>query len=87
MTSYLLLFSIGGAEIFVIVLVIIIFFGSKKIPELARGIGKGVREFKNATADIQKEIRDNTSQIKSSVDIEKKVKDTIDDTINPKEKE
>lgn len=37
-------------------LILIIFFGAKKIPELARGMGKGIREFKDATKDIKKEI-------------------------------
>lgn len=57
--NYVLLFGMpGGGELFIIVLIIIMFFGSKKIPELARGIGKGIKEVKNATNGIQKEIRD-----------------------------
>ncbi|MDH5365848.1 MAG: twin-arginine translocase TatA/TatE family subunit [Cyclobacteriaceae bacterium] len=43
----------GGMEIAIIVLFIIIFFGAKRIPELARGLGKGIREFKDATKDIK----------------------------------
>ena len=72
----------GGAELFFIVLVIIMLFGSKKIPELARGLGKGMREIKNATGDIQKEIRAGASDlnsVKDSVNIEKQVKDLIND--------
>ena len=47
-------------------------FGSKKIPELARGLGKGIREFKNATSDIQEEIRKTSSEItKTTNDIKK----------------
>ena len=56
------------------------FFGSKKIPELARSLGKGMKELKNATNDIQQEIRDSTkdiSKIKDSVDVEKQVKNMI----------
>ena len=49
-------FSFGGGEIFVILIIILMLFGSKKIPELARGIGKGIREVKDATNDIQREI-------------------------------
>ena len=52
-------------------------FGSKKIPELARGLGKGMREIKNATGDIQREIREGAkdiSGIKDSVNVEKQVK-------------
>ena len=65
-----LFFNIGAPELFVIVLVVIIFFGSKKIPELMRGLGKGIREFKDATGEIQQEIR------KSSKVIEDELKDT-----------
>lgn len=46
----------GGWELVVIVLVIVLLFGAKKIPELARGVGKGIREFKDASKDVQKEI-------------------------------
>jgi sec-independent protein translocase protein TatA len=60
----LLFFSLGGGEIFVILLVILLFFGSKKIPELARGLGKGIREFKDATNDIQREIHNSAKDIK-----------------------
>ena len=46
----------GGWELVIIVLVIILLFGAKKIPELARGLGKGIREFKDATKEIKTEI-------------------------------
>lgn len=79
--NYVLLFGMpGGGELFFIVLIIIMLFGSKKIPELARGLGKGMREIKNATSDIQKEIRDGARDLnamKDSVDVEKRVKDMI----------
>lgn len=53
----LLLFSIpGGGELILIVLVILLLFGGKKIPELARGLGKGIREFNQARASIQDEL-------------------------------
>ena len=50
--------GLGGWEIFLIVLVLLIFFGAKKIPELARGLGKGIREFKDATNEIKEEIQE-----------------------------
>lgn len=49
--------NIGGGELFLIVLVFVILFGAKKIPELAQGIGKGIREFKKALNDVQEEIK------------------------------
>ena len=48
--------NIGGGEILIILLVFLIFFGAKKIPELAQGLGKGIREFKNAVKDVQEDI-------------------------------
>ncbi|MCR9250474.1 MAG: twin-arginine translocase TatA/TatE family subunit [bacterium] len=48
----------GGWEWIVVALVVIIFFGAKKIPEIARGLGKGIREFKDATKEIKNEIED-----------------------------
>lgn len=40
--------GLGGGEIFILVLIILLLFGAKRIPELARGIGKGIKEFKDA---------------------------------------
>ena len=54
----------GGMEMVLIVLVVLIFFGAKKIPELAKGLGKGIREFKDATKEVQKEIEDSEKVIK-----------------------
>lgn len=52
-------------------LVVVLLFGSKKIPEIARGMGKGIREFKNATSDIQEEIRKTSREITDQADITK----------------
>ena len=71
----LLFFNLGGGEIFIILLVILLFFGSKKIPELARGLGKGIREFKDATNGIQREIQNSANSIKEETDINKEIKD------------
>ncbi len=53
--------NLGGGEVFVILLVVLLFFGAKGIPELAKGLGKGMRQFKDAMngveADIKKEVR------------------------------
>ena len=50
----------GGWEWIVIGLFLVVFFGAKKIPEIARGLGKGIREFKDATKDIKQEIEQGT---------------------------
>jgi sec-independent protein translocase protein TatA len=60
----LFLGNIGGFELTLIMFVIVIFFGAKRIPELARGLGKGIREFKDASAGIRKEIEDGASPSK-----------------------
>ena len=53
---FLFLGDLGGSEIMLILVVILIFFGANKIPELARGLGKGIREFKDASTEIRKEF-------------------------------
>lgn len=50
------MFGIGGGEMFVIILVALMLFGSDKIPEIARTLGKGMRQLKDATNDIKHEI-------------------------------
>lgn len=50
--------GIGTGEIVLILLLVLIFFGARKIPELARGLGKGIREFKDATREIKSEIEE-----------------------------
>jgi len=66
-----MLLFIGGPEIMIILLFIIIFFGSKKIPELAKGLGKAMREVKDASNDIKKEIRESASSFKDDLDVTK----------------
>jgi len=48
--------SIGTPELIIIMLVVLLLFGSKRLPELAKGIGKGVRQFKKAMEDVKEEI-------------------------------
>ena len=48
--------NLGATEIILIVLVILLFFGAKKLPELAQGLGKGMKEFRKATKEIQDDI-------------------------------
>lgn len=59
MTSATLLFSMpGGSEWILIVLIVVLIFGGKKIPELMRGVGKGIREFKDAKDKVNSEIEE-----------------------------
>jgi len=66
----LFLDSVGGGELMVIMLFILMFFGSKKIPDLARGLGKGMREMKDAMSGVQTEIRQSMNDIEKTVTTE-----------------
>lgn len=48
----------GGSEWIVIALVVLLLFGAKRLPELAKGLGKSIREFKKATSEVEENIRD-----------------------------
>jgi sec-independent protein translocase protein TatA len=58
MNSLLFLSMPGGMEWVIILFVVLLLFGGKKIPELMRGLGKGIREFNNARNNIESEIRE-----------------------------
>lgn len=58
MKAILLIGMPGMGEWLLIGLVVLIFFGAKKIPEFAKGLGKGIREFKDAVSDVKKEVDD-----------------------------
>jgi len=69
MLNTLLFLNLGGGEIFLVMLVVLLFFGSDKIPELARGLGKGIREFKNATSGVQREIEESMKEVPKKDDL------------------
>ena len=52
-----LIFNLGTGEILIIVFVILLLFGGKKIPELMRGMGKGVRSFKDGMNEVEQELK------------------------------
>ena len=56
--GHILAMSIGGGELSFVLLVILLFFGSKNIPDMARSFGKGIREVRHATEQVKREIRD-----------------------------
>ena len=56
MDSTFLFFNLGTGEVILLVLIVLLLFGAKRIPELAKGLGKGIREFKDASNNIQKDI-------------------------------
>ena len=54
--------ALGGTEMILILAVVLILFGAKKIPELARGMGQGIKEFKKATKEVTEEIQNADTQ-------------------------
>ena len=66
-----MLLFIGGLEILIILLFVVLFFGANKIPELARGLGKAMRELKDASNEIKKDIRDSSNKLKDDLDLDK----------------
>ncbi len=61
-------FNISGGEIFIILLIVFLFFGPDKIPEIARWLGKGLAEVKKATSEIRDEITKETEGIKKEAE-------------------
>ncbi len=59
--------GLGTTEIIVIAVFILIFFGAKRIPELARGLGQGIKEFRQASKDIKKEIEESSKNIEDAI--------------------
>lgn len=70
--------SIGMPELIVIFVVVLMLFGSQRLPELARGLGKGIREFKKAANDIKSEF-DSTPIKKEMKEIEGDIKKDLQD--------
>ncbi len=68
------MFGIGTSELLIILFIILLVFGSKKLPELAQGLGRGIREFKKATNEIQDEL-DLNKPLESPTSNKEKVQD------------
>ena len=63
-----MLLFIGGSELIFVVLFVVMLFGADKIPEIAKGLGKMMREVKDASNEIKREIKDSSNQIKKDLD-------------------
>jgi len=70
---------ISGPEIIVVLLIVVMVFGADKIPEMARGLGKGIRQVKDATNDIKREINETAKDKGLDVDIAKDLKKGLSD--------
>ena len=62
MNTILLFANVGAPEIIVIALIILLIFGGKKIPELMKGLGKGIRSFKDGMKDVEEDINKDTDK-------------------------
>lgn len=58
---------LGTQEIVIILVIVLLLFGGRKIPELMRGLGKGIREFNDAKSNVKKEIEEGSNDVKNSV--------------------
>lgn len=89
--NVLLAWTLGGTEIVLLVLVVLILFGAKKIPELAKGMGQGIKEFKKATREVTDEIQNaaddkpdkSAAQNKSATDHQSPPAQTVSQTPAP----
>ena len=78
-TAVILFLNLGTSEIVMILFVVMLLFGANKIPELAKGLGKGMREFKDATNGIQREIQDSARKMEQEA---KKITDSATKDLN-----
>lgn len=69
---YALLFDISGGELMVILLFVLLFFGSKGIPEIARTMGRTMRQMRDASNEVQREIQRNTHDVRRAVEQQRK---------------
>ncbi|MBP6186052.1 MAG: twin-arginine translocase TatA/TatE family subunit [Saprospiraceae bacterium] len=76
MSAFIWIFNFGGSEIILIMFVVLLLFGGRKIPELMRGLGKGIREFNNARNSIEGEIREGMREVDLRKLEEKKAEET-----------
>ena len=68
MNFLILLFGISGGEIFLVLLFVLIFFGADKIPGIARTMGRTMRQIRDTTSDIQRDIQNSANSIKDHVE-------------------
>lgn len=64
---YILFLNLGGGEVVLILFVILLLFGGKGIPNVAKALGKGIREFKDATEGIKRDIQEGTGNLTNQV--------------------
>lgn len=79
----LFLGDVAGSEILLILLFILIFFGANSIPGIARTMGRTIRQIKDASQEVQNEIRKSGGDIKADFNLQKMVDDSVNDIAQP----
>ena len=79
----LFLNGVAGSEILVILLFVLIFFGSKSIPGLSRSLGRGIRQIRDASQEIKDEIRKTTGDMRTEMDINRTIHEAKKNLTNP----
>ncbi|MDR2037131.1 MAG: twin-arginine translocase TatA/TatE family subunit [Bacteroidales bacterium] len=74
MNLYILLGMVGPWQVVIIIVAILLLFGGKKIPELMKGLGQGMKEFKKATSDMKAEMDSEIKDVKEVIDQDKEEK-------------
>lgn len=70
-------FNIGGSELVLIIFVALLLFGGEQLPKIARGLGKGIRDFKDATEGVKREINEQINNYEEKRDDEKRTEEAI----------
>lgn len=79
----LFLSDVAGSEVVVIALVVLLFFGSKSVPGIAKSLGQALYQIRNASNDLQKEIRNSAQEMKADLNLEGILKETEASLIGP----
>ena len=81
LSAIFLFMNMGTPEIMLIMLAVLLLFGGKKLPELARGLGRGIREFKDASDGVKREIHRNINSVHDDInaDVNSATRDTQPD--------
>jgi sec-independent protein translocase protein TatA len=66
LTINLIFGGLGGPELLLVAFVVLLLFGGKKLPELMKGLGRGIREFNNAKANIESEVKESMKEIENT---------------------
>lgn len=77
----LFLNGVAGSEVFIILLFVLVFFGAKSIPGISRSLGRGIRQIKDASNEIQSEIRKSGQEMKKDLNIQRSIEE-IGDTVS-----